>query len=156
MGDDGSALFRSLYPSLRAFAAVVGSWEEEPDDLVQEALARTLRHHRLEDLDAPAAYLRTAVVHVAISSRRRRSARRRAWSRDVPSEPVRDALPSDLADLERLGAVDRALLYLVHVEGRSHREAGELLGVSEQASRSRTSRAAKQLREQITEEEAAR
>ena len=40
--DDG-ALFARLYPGLRRFAAVCGSFDTDPDDLVQEAVARTLR-----------------------------------------------------------------------------------------------------------------
>lgn len=42
-GND-AALIRSLYPTLRRFAGAMGPAEVEPDDLVQEALVRTLRH----------------------------------------------------------------------------------------------------------------
>ena len=37
-----TALIAGLYPSLRAFASVVAPIEEDPNDLVQEALAKTL------------------------------------------------------------------------------------------------------------------
>jgi RNA polymerase sigma-70 factor (ECF subfamily) len=152
--EEATELFRELYPSLRAFAAVVGSWDVEPDDLVQEALARTLRRHRLTDLDSPAAYLRTAIVNLAASEGRRRAVRRRAWERTASDRSVEQPMPSDLADLELLGPVDRAVVYLVHVEGSSHAEVADLLGITEQASRSRASRAAGALRRHITAEEA--
>ena len=51
-------LITSLYPSLRKIAAVAGSVDVEPDDLVQEALVRTLRKGPLTDLDNPLAFLR--------------------------------------------------------------------------------------------------
>ena len=42
-GDAESRIFADLYPSLRRFAAVVGSVDIDPDDLVQDALVRALR-----------------------------------------------------------------------------------------------------------------
>ncbi len=152
--DDGSQLFRELYPSLRAFAAAVGSWDVEPDDLVQEALARSLRRHRLIDLESPAAYLRTTIVNLTMSAGRHRAVRRRTWARVATEGSIEQPMPSDLADLEQLGPLDRAVMYLVHVEGRSHAEAAAVLGITEQASRSRSSRATAVLRRTITAEEA--
>ncbi len=48
-------LIRELYPSLRRFAAVVGSADIDPDDLVEDALQRALRRGPLTDLDHPSA-----------------------------------------------------------------------------------------------------
>jgi DNA-directed RNA polymerase specialized sigma24 family protein len=144
-------------PESEIVVAFVGSSPAtpDPDDLVQEALARTLRRHRLSDLDAPGAYLRTVVVNVAASEGRRRTSQRRAWTDAVKPAGSVETMPSDLADLERLSPLDRAVLYLVHVEGYPHKEAAELLGISEQASRSRSSRATSQLRRELAAEEAA-
>src|ERR1051326_3422320 len=75
--DRDAALFETLYPSLRRFAAVAGAPEGDPDDLVQEAVARTLRRRSLSSLDNPGAYLRQAIVHLA-ANRRRSLARGRA------------------------------------------------------------------------------
>jgi DNA-directed RNA polymerase specialized sigma24 family protein len=44
-------------------------------------------------------------------------------------------------------------MWLVFVEGHTHREAAELLGISEQASRSRASRSRLQLKHSIRSEE---
>ena len=71
-------IFRALYPQLRRFAAVVAPIEEEPDDLLQDALVETLRRHRLADLASPQAYLRRTMVNLASNHRRRLAARRRA------------------------------------------------------------------------------
>lgn len=38
-----ASLIAGLYPALRSFASVVAPSEEDPNDLVQEALVRTLR-----------------------------------------------------------------------------------------------------------------
>lgn len=142
-------LFASLYPSLRRFAAVadVGG---DPDDLVQEAVARTLRHHALSELDQPGAYLRRAIVNLA-SNRRRSMARwRSAVSRlGAGDEAVEAEYGSDLAELRRLSVEDRALLFLVVVEDKPYAEAAELLGITEEAARARASRARKQLRDDL-------
>ena len=37
---DGLGELRTLYEPLRRFAAVIGRWDVEPDDLVQEAYAQ--------------------------------------------------------------------------------------------------------------------
>src|SRR5688500_5746114 len=74
--DNDAKLFEQLYPSLRRFAAVTGGGDTDPDDLVQEAVAQTLRRQSLSSLDHPAAYLRQAIVHLA-SNRRRSLARGR-------------------------------------------------------------------------------
>lgn len=46
-------LITELYPALRRIAAVAGSVDIEPDDLVQEALVRTLSRRNLADLENP-------------------------------------------------------------------------------------------------------
>lgn len=145
VGDD--ALFAALYPGLRRFAAVTGPAEVDPDDLVQEAVARTLRRHQLCELDDAAAYLRRVIVNLA-SNHRRGLAR---WRAVVPRLGRDDdgSVPeytSDLADLLRLPLQTRALLYLVAVDGQSYAAAGAVVGLSEEAARARAARARKQLR----------
>lgn len=147
-GETDGAIFARLYPALRRLAAASGALDCDPDDIVQEAVTRTLRRHALCELDQPAAYLRRAVVNAAANHRRSMSRRRVAFTRwwgsgnDSPPEEY----VSDLADLMRLEPVDRALLYLVEVEGVPYREAAETIGVSEEAARTRASRARRRLR----------
>jgi RNA polymerase sigma-70 factor (ECF subfamily) len=151
--DADAALFEQLYPALRRFAAVTAGRDDDPDDLVQEAVARTLRRCSLSSLEKPDAYLRQAIVHLA-SNRRRSLARGRLallhlGSRDVDTRPE---YASDLADLLRLQPADRALLFLIEVEGHHYADAAAVLGMTEEAARTRASRARRQLRLQIIEE----
>jgi DNA-directed RNA polymerase specialized sigma24 family protein len=145
-------IVRRCYESLRRFAAVVGPPVAEPDDLVQEALVRTLRVTPLHQLDNPEAYLRRAVVNLARNARRSSRRRDAAFVRLAPVAGTADTHPSDLADLERLPARDRALLYLRVVEGRSYAEMASELAMREEAVRARVSRATRHLRVLIVEE----
>lgn len=149
-GDD--RIFRELYLRLRRFASVVGPVEEDPDDLVQEALARTLRKRRLGDLDNPERYLQTVMVRLASNQRRALGYRRRLLRRLEVQAPIQESGPSDLADLLRLPPEVRAVLYLVEVEGWTFSAAAEVAGCSEEAARARASRGLRQLRVQLGEE----
>lgn len=151
-GGGDERIFRDLYPRLRRFAAVVGPVEEDPDDLVQEALMRTLRKRRLTDLESPERYLQTVIVRVASNQRRALGYRRRLVQRLAPATEAPPSFPSDLTELFRLPAHVRAVLYLVEVEGWSFRAAAEVAGCSEGAARARASRGLRQLRVQLSEE----
>ena len=152
-GDAESRIFADLYPSLRRFAAVVGPVETDPDDLLQEAVARVLRHHRLDQLDHPAAYLRTTILNLASNQRRGFAIRRRAMARYAAGEaPPRDIYPSDVEDLLRIPASERAVLYLTEVEGYRYAEVGEMLGCSEAAARKRAMRGRRRLYAELAEE----
>jgi RNA polymerase sigma-70 factor (ECF subfamily) len=144
---DGTLVFVSLYPGLRRLAAVVGPPEDDPDDLVQEAVVGALRSGPLTGLANPRAYLSASIVHLASNRRRSLGRRRRAVSRlaadDAPLTPV---YPSDLALLQRLSPVDRAVLYLTAVEGATAKEVAALIGGSPAAIRVRRTRALRRLR----------
>lgn len=146
-------LFAELYPSLRRFAAAVRAPEEDPDDLVQEALTRALSIGSLASRKNPGAYLRTAIVRLASNQRRWLGRRRRAFTRAAPATDANLATyPSDLDDLRRLAPRDRAVLYMSLVEGHSYREIADVLRCSEQAARARASRALRRLRADLREE----
>jgi len=146
-------VFAQLYPGLRRFANVVRPAEVDADDLVQDALVRTLAATRLADLDDPGAYLRTAMVRVAANHRRSLGRRRSALARLRAKDAGAEDYPSDLADLMRLSAADRTLLYLVTVEGRSYADASIVLGCREATARARASRALRRLRIELDDED---
>jgi len=153
-GDD--AVFAALYPGLRRWAAVCGPSEVDPDDLVQEAVARTLRSHALSDLEDPAAYLRRAIVNLAANHRRGMARWRGAvarLSRAADVEATTPSYASDLADLLRLAPEARAVLWLVEVEDCTYAAAGAVLGITEEAARTRAARARQQLRLHLLKEE---
>ncbi len=143
-------LIRAMYPSLRRFAAVSSSAGSEPDDLVQEALLRTLRAVRLSELEFPEAYVRRAILNVAMNERRSTERRRlrllKFWAGRA-QESV-DSYPSDLADLSGLPAQSRAVLYMAEVDGATHAEIAATLEISESNSRMIASRARRVLRAQ--------
>lgn len=143
--DEDEVIFADVYPRLRAFASVIGPRSVDPDDLVQEALMRTLQKHRLTELDQPLAYLRRAVHNLSIDRLRAEGRQRTEALGDVDGIEAQ-TYPSDLADLEGVSEPDRALLYLIHIEGATYAEASEVFDASEAALRQRSSRALMQLR----------
>lgn len=145
-GPDDFALFGSLYPSLRRFAAVVSDADMDPDDLVQDALERTLDKHDLTELGQPAAYLKRAILH-GVSNRRRRAGTFRRLLPRLLQDTVRvDSYPSDLSILDALKPLDRAVIFLLDVEGLGSTQVAEQLGLTPAATRKRASRARAQLR----------
>ena len=141
-------IFRDLYGPLRRFAAVVGSIDVEPDDLVQEALAQVLSRGGLDRIDHPLAYLRRSILNLALNQNRDNGRQRDAirlvgGSEQTAREPE---YPSELWALLDLPPVDRAVLYLADVEGRGFGEIAELLGIRESTLRGRASRSRRLLR----------
>ena len=147
MREGDGELFSALYPAVRRFAGAVRPVGVEADDLVQEAVARTLAVRSLRDLDDPLAYLRMAVLRVAMNARRsqRRSDARVALAAGSGSGRS-DDYPSDLSDLSRVPPKARAVLFLTVVESCSYREAAEVVGCSEAAARQMAVRALRELR----------
>jgi RNA polymerase sigma factor (sigma-70 family) len=147
VGEHDGEVFAALYPALRRFAAAVRPPGVDADDLVQEAVTRTLAVRSLSDLEAPLAYLRAAVLRVALNvrrSKRRNDARVAAMG--VPDAGRSDDYPSDLADLWTVPPTARAVLFLTVVESCSYREAAEMLGCSEEAARQMAARGRQLLR----------
>jgi RNA polymerase sigma-70 factor, ECF subfamily len=142
----------AAYSGLRRFAAVVGPLDADPDDLVQEAFVRALRRG-LDGIDNLDAYLRRAVVNLSSNERRRWNRRQRAFGRHGVLD-VAAVTPTyvDVADLFHLPPDLRAVLWLAEVESWTYAEIGSLLGCTEDAARTRASRARRRLRGHLTEE----
>ena len=147
MSSDPTVLLRKLYPSLRRFAAVTGRHTDDPDDLVQEALTRLLQRSSLHEIDHPEAYLRSTIVNIVIDRSRRSSTRERNRHLTAVGNSHDDNYPSDLDLLDELSPLDRSIVYLVDIEGRSFRETAESVGCTVAAARLRASRARKRLRD---------
>jgi RNA polymerase sigma factor (sigma-70 family) len=139
-------LITSLYPALRRIAAVAGSFDVEPDDLVQEALMQTLRKGPLSDLDNPLAFLRKTIVNLASNQRRSLGRRRKALGRLSFEESKWPTYPADIEAILDLPPRQRAILYLVEVEDVPYVEAAEQLGMTTEAARMLANRARKQAR----------
>jgi RNA polymerase sigma factor (sigma-70 family) len=146
-----TTLISGLYPSLRAFASVVAPVEEDPNDLVQEALVKTLRAGPISRLEHPKAYLRTAIYHLAISARRHRAAEREALVR-IGATPDPPQYSWQVEELLQLSPKARTVVYLRVIERMSHDEIATLLGCSTASVRKTASRAKRQLRGLFSEE----
>ena len=145
-------LFAGLYPSLLRFAAAVRPVGIDPEDLVQEAVARTLSVRSLAELEEPSTYLRTAMIRIASNLQR---GRRRANARLARLDPAGDTVdryPSDLADLLRLAPRARAILFLTVIEGQPYHAAARIVGCTEPAARAIASRALRELHRQLAAE----
>lgn len=144
--------FGQIYPALRRFAAVVADADMDPDDLVQEALARALRTGSFQDLSDPLAYLRQAVLNLRSNERRRR-ARARSHRTGLGLPATQDeTYPSDLTDLLQLQPRDRAVLYLHEVEDMTYQAIAELMDEKEATVRGRATAARRRLRRGLEEE----
>jgi RNA polymerase sigma-70 factor (ECF subfamily) len=152
-----AALYRQLAAPLAAYARRTLGDAEEAHDVVQETFYRYLRAELPAGTDPETArpYLYRTASHL-MRDRWRRGTRERRW-REAHPEP-RPAAPRDrtqASDLDRaLGCLkprDRALLWLAHVEGASHREIADTLAVGEASVRVMLFRARKRLEAVLAE-----
>ena len=152
-GEDAfRALYRAHTPALYALALrLTGGDEGEAEDLVQESWVRALT--ALRSFRAQSA-LRSWLCGVLVNVRRGRI--RVDWRTidALDAEPLAEATsPDDAIDLERAiatlpdGARD---VYVLHdVEGYTHREIANLLGIVEGTSKSQLNRARVLLRSSL-------
>lgn len=153
-----AALVAARAPALLRLAVMLTGDRVAAEDLLQATLLRTQRHaDRIVAMDAPAAYLRTAMLHEHVSGVRR-------LRRRVPTTPLEGHDPvvgdataaSDRRDatwrlLATLPRQQRAVLVLRFYEDLPDREIAEALGCSEATVRSNASRALATLRTRLTE-----
>jgi RNA polymerase sigma-70 factor (ECF subfamily) len=149
--DSARAELEATYEQVRRFAAVVGPPDVEPDDLVQEAFVRAL-NRGLDGIDDLTAYLRRTVVNLSSTSRRSWLRGRTALTRLGPIDTSEEMVVPLVSDLFRLPPDLRAALWLAEVEGWSYAEIGRILGCSEDAARTRASRARRRLRMELVQE----
>jgi RNA polymerase sigma-70 factor, ECF subfamily len=134
--DEGA--FHELYhrtaAPLRAYAARILGNVSQADDIVQEAYLRLLRTPLPGD-DAP--YLRAYLFRVAsnLMADYFRRQKRETTVAEMPEPVANSADPSARIDMgrvfARLTVRERQLLWLAHVEGLSHREVSNALGLGE-------------------------
>lgn len=139
------ALYEAEYgPMVRVAFLMVGEGGRA-EEIVQDAFAKV--YERLDRLDRPAAYLRTAVVNGCRDVLRRR--RLAAWRRPDPPEPA--VQPDEyLADaLAVLSPSRRAVVVLRYYADLSESQIAAVLGVRPGTVKSMLHRSLRQLREVV-------
>jgi RNA polymerase sigma-70 factor (sigma-E family) len=156
--EEYAALVAARAPALLRLAVMLTGDRTAAEDLLQATLLRTSRHaDRIVAMAAPAAYLRTAMLHEHVSGARR--LRRRV--RTTPLEGHDSVAADETAETDRRDATwrllatlprqQRAVLVLRFYEDLPDREIAEALGCSEPTVRSNASRALATLRARLTE-----
>lgn len=161
-GSDGefTAALAGELATIRRVARVLTGDADGADDLVGEAIARTLPRWRDGDVADCGAYVRRVVVNLASRRWRRLALGRRRdhaaleWLRDAPDVPgvvvERDRTLRAVMDLP---VRRRAVVLLRFYEDLSTREIAATLGVTEGTVKSQLSRALGQLRAALGDQE---
>src|SRR5512142_2858201 len=146
----GQALFRT--------AMALTGHRQEAEDLLQTALASTVRHwHRVRH-GSPEGYLRTALIRQYTSWWRRARRRPEVVTSDPPDRPTGDGggarVDTSLvvrAALARLTPRQRTVLVLRYFEDLPDAAIAEVMGCGESTVRSQALRALRRLRESAPE-----
>ena len=138
-GRAGDDAFETFYtrtaPSLWGYAARIGGDSALADDIVQETFCRYLNHVRpeLPERQRKAFVFKIASRLLTDSFRRRKTLPLETVEDPGPEgdpNQVREALSPDLKRLfAALPPQDRALLWLAYVEGYSHDEIADIVGL---------------------------
>lgn len=105
------------------------------DEVLQEAYVRMINAPHMEE-EVRRAYLYRTATNLLRDLWRKQKRQRKYWQRENFSEAVYQNLgmPLDVsAVFEKLSALDRAVLWLAHVEQLSHREIASVLGMKEKS-----------------------
>jgi RNA polymerase sigma-70 factor (ECF subfamily) len=148
-----ASLYRAYGAVLYRLAYRLTGTAQDAEDVVHDVfvgLPEALGQY--EERGSFAGWLKRVTARVALMRLRTRTRRREVAldatlpSADRPADVESEALQ---AAIDTLPDVLRSVLVLKEVEGYSHAEVGELLGISEGASRVRLNRALKRLRKTL-------
>lgn len=146
------AALADLLPELRAFARFLTGTKAEADDLVQEALARTLHSinnaAEISELKPWCFAVLRNVFHEHLRTKRREEARLQEGVAEGAA-PASQEMSSDVRDLARqlrlLSPLLREALILVGAQGLSYEQAARICDVPAGTMKARVSRARQQL-----------
>lgn len=149
----GGAAFDDVYraerPAVVRLAALLVGSQAVAEELAHDAFVRLFE--RFDEVENPPGFLRTVVVRLAVSAQRRRRTELRVVQRVGVDHPTTIPEIDETWDvLQRLDPDRRAVLVLRYYERLRHREIAELLGCPVATVRSRTRRALKDLKKELT------
>lgn len=146
---------RELRPLVALATAIAGA--DRAEEIAQEALLRAHREwDRIARYDRPGAWVRRVAINLATSSRRRRSAERRALER-VATRRQLDAPPPDVDDfwalVRRLPDRQAAAVALHYVSDLSVIEIAGILGCAEGTAKAHLHKARRTLADHLRSQE---
>jgi DNA-directed RNA polymerase specialized sigma24 family protein len=147
-------LIAAVYPALARFASTVRCPGHDGNDLLQEALARILERGLLTEIEHPVAYIRRAIVNLAIDHTRSRTRERAAFARHGSPDPTPVVYSWDIEELRDVPPKERAVLFLHAIEGRPYAEIADILGCSQISARVAASRGRRKLLDRMNEQNA--
>jgi RNA polymerase sigma-70 factor (sigma-E family) len=147
--EDFGAFVATRSPALFRTAMALTGHRQQAEDLLQTALARSVRHWAKIRDGQPEAYVRTAMYRQHVTWWRRR--------RETPTDRVPERAGADatagvdlslalVAGLRQLAPRHRAVLVLRYLEDLPTEEIAEILGCTPSTVRSQTARALGRLR----------
>lgn len=135
-----AALYRECYGELVAYLERLAGERASAEDIAQEAGIRLVEAGERETLSNPRAFLFHVATNLARDLLRRRITRDAAMPELIAMErhePAADAVAAAREEVEQVGAAlaqlparAREVLVLARVEGMSHAEIGERLGIA--------------------------
>jgi RNA polymerase sigma factor (sigma-70 family) len=144
-------LFEAEFDNMVGLARVISDSRDDVEDIVMDAFVETAR--RLDTVDCPGGYLRTAVVHGARRRYRNRVTRQRiryAHSQELASQPSPEVGEHYVADLlDNLGEREHTALGLIYFADLTYDQAAELMDCPTGTVKSLVSRALQKLREEV-------
>ncbi|MCL2465769.1 MAG: SigE family RNA polymerase sigma factor [Micrococcales bacterium] len=156
--DEFTAFAKQALPTLTRIAWYLTADGDKAGELVQQTLVRTY-HAWKRARHSPLPYARRVMMNQRISTWRARRREVLAPPHHFPERPNPDQIEI-LAErdrlmraLSRLGARQRRVVVLRHVEGFSEKEVAEMLGIPVGTVKSAGSRGLQRLREVLREEE---
>lgn len=140
-GQNAQAEFEAFYlrtaRTLHGYLCRLSRDPATADEVLQDAYIRMIAVPSMDEAGRKA-YLYTTATNI-LRDRWRRQKREREWTEQssIAEETHQNFnLPVDMAAVfDQLGAQERAVLWLAHVEEMSHKEIGAILGVKEQSVR---------------------
>ena len=153
VGGPGRSAFDDVYRAersaiVRLAALLVGS-QAVAEELAHDAFLRLFE--RFDDVENPPGFLRTVVVRLAVSWQRRHRTELRVVQRVGVDRPTGiPEIDETWEVLQRLDPDRRTVLVLRYYERLRHREIADLLGCPVATVRSRTHRALKDLKKELT------
>ena len=150
-------LFERYAPMLMAVCQRYCRTQAEAEDVLQDAFIRIFNKlHKYSFQGSFAGWARRLTVNVALKTyQRKRYTQEQSGLENIPEKGGAPTAYADLGEQELLDLVQalpdgyRLVFNLYAIEGYSHKEIGEMLGIQEASSRSQLLKARKVLQRQI-------